>query len=240
MRSWLVAIALLGAGLAAVLAASALDAGTQRMPPKAPVAIQKIKHVVVIMQENRSFDQLLRDVSRRPTGSRRRAASRRACIPDPKTGKCDKPFVDHADVNGGGPHSHEQRDRRHQRRQDGRLRRPGRATRRRGMRGPDEPDCSQPHQHARRDGLPHPRRHPELLVVRRATSCSRTTCSSRTRRGACPSTSSRCRSGRRICTQHDNPWSCPNALQTPGMPPDFGRRRANGSRDRIPSTRGPT
>src|SRR5206468_2747786 len=27
------------------------------------------------------------------------------CIPNAKTGKCDKPFVDHADVNGGGPHS---------------------------------------------------------------------------------------------------------------------------------------
>ena len=57
MRSWLVVIAFLGAPVAAVLAASALDAGTQRTPQKAPVAIHKIKHVIVIMQENRSFDQ---------------------------------------------------------------------------------------------------------------------------------------------------------------------------------------
>lgn len=27
------------------------------------------------------------------------------------------------------------------------------------------------------------------------------------------------------CTQHDNPASCVNALQLPGRPPDFGRRR---------------
>ena len=43
-----------------------------------------------------------------------------------------------------------------------------------------------------------------------------------------------------LCTQHDNPSSCQNALQAPGMPPDFGGRRANGSRDRTRSTRGPT
>jgi phospholipase C len=30
------------------------------------------------------------------------------------------------------------------------------------------------------------------------------------------------------CTQHDNPSSCTNALQGPGLPPDFGGRRANG------------
>src|SRR5206468_5895588 len=30
------------------------------------------------------------------------------------------------------------------------------------------------------------------------------------------------------CTQRDNPSSCENALQGPGLPPDFGGRRANG------------
>ena len=31
--------------------------GRNAHAPKAPVAIHKIKHVIVIMQENRSFDQ---------------------------------------------------------------------------------------------------------------------------------------------------------------------------------------
>ena len=27
------------------------------------------------------------------------------CVPDPSTGACVAPYVDHADVNGGGPHT---------------------------------------------------------------------------------------------------------------------------------------
>jgi phospholipase C len=63
-----------------------------------------IKHVVIIMQENRSFDQYFgtfpgadgipMDASGNPT----------VCIPDPKTGTCVKPYHDTADINGGGPH----------------------------------------------------------------------------------------------------------------------------------------
>ena len=42
--------------------------------------------------------------------------------------------------------------------------------------------------------------------------------SSRTRRGACRSTCSWFRSGRRICTQRIDPSSCTNALDHPGTP----------------------
>ncbi len=78
---------------------------------------------------------------------------------------------------------------------------------------------------------------PNYWTLRRQLRAAGPHVRARTRRGACPRTCSRCRSGRRSCTQHDNPSSCTNALQAPGLPPDFGGRRANGSRGRDPDLR---
>ena len=72
-------------------------------PPAAPAGIHKIRHVVVIMQENRSFDSSfgtfpgadgIPRVGSRPT----------VCVPDPRTGSCLRPFHDRRDRNAGGPH----------------------------------------------------------------------------------------------------------------------------------------
>ncbi|HEX4491515.1 MAG TPA: alkaline phosphatase family protein [Acidimicrobiia bacterium] len=67
--------------------------------------IDKIKHVVVLMQENRSFDEYFGkypgadgipvDADGNPT----------VCAPDPKRGVCSAPFHDPHDANFGGPHS---------------------------------------------------------------------------------------------------------------------------------------
>ena len=65
-----------------------------------PQGIHKIKHVIIIMQENRSFDSYFGTypgVIGIPKG---------VCLPDPMRGGCDTPFHDTADVNGGGPHGH--------------------------------------------------------------------------------------------------------------------------------------
>jgi phospholipase C len=68
--------------------------------------IHKIRHVVVIMQENRSFDhyfgtfpgaQGIPGLAGNP--------GQLPCVPDPLNGGCDKPFRDRNDVNYGGPHS---------------------------------------------------------------------------------------------------------------------------------------
>ncbi len=62
--------------------------------------IHKIKHVVVIMQENRSFDSYF------GTFPGADGIPKNACVPDPQhAGTCVRPFPDHANVNGGGPHS---------------------------------------------------------------------------------------------------------------------------------------
>ena len=69
-----------------------------------PAAIHKIAHVIVIMQENRSFDSYFGTFPG-ADGIPMTAGVPAVCVDDPATSTCVKPYVDHADVNGGGPHS---------------------------------------------------------------------------------------------------------------------------------------
>jgi phospholipase C len=69
-----------------------------------PPGIHKIKHVVVIMQENRSFDSYFGTFPG-ADGIPMRNGKPTVCVPDPASGACVAPYPDHADVNGGGPHS---------------------------------------------------------------------------------------------------------------------------------------
>jgi phospholipase C len=66
--------------------------------------INKIKHVVVIMQENRSFDSYFGTY---PGADGLPAANGKftVCVPDPKTKSCQAPYYDPADVNGGANHA---------------------------------------------------------------------------------------------------------------------------------------
>jgi phospholipase C len=62
------------------------------------VGIHKIQHVVIIMQENRSFDHYFGTYAGAagfPSGT---------CVPDPAHGGCVRPFHNTADTNYGGPH----------------------------------------------------------------------------------------------------------------------------------------
>jgi phospholipase C len=67
------------------------------------VGIHKIRHVVMIVQENRSFDSYFGTY---PGADGIPASGGRftVCLPDPATGGCDRPFHDPSLVNGGGPH----------------------------------------------------------------------------------------------------------------------------------------
>jgi phospholipase C len=69
-----------------------------------PVGVHKIKHVIVIMQENRSFDSYFGTFPG-ADGIPMKNGQPTVCVNDPATGSCVAPYVDHADVNGGGPHS---------------------------------------------------------------------------------------------------------------------------------------
>jgi phospholipase C len=86
----------------ATLPATIHNLGAQSTVLKIRIApltgIHKIRHVVIIMQENRSFDSYFGTYPGAdgiPAG---------VCAPDPLNGGCVTPFHDASDLNYGGPH----------------------------------------------------------------------------------------------------------------------------------------
>ncbi|MBC5800591.1 MAG: alkaline phosphatase family protein [Candidatus Eremiobacteraeota bacterium] len=65
--------------------------------------IHAIRHVIVIMQENRSFDHYFGTFPG-ADGLPMRDGTATMCLPDPRGG-CIRPFVDHQDRNAGAAHS---------------------------------------------------------------------------------------------------------------------------------------
>jgi phospholipase C len=106
----LLAAGALGPGvlLPALLAACSSPAPGQHSPkPSATAAvnltgIHKIKHVIVIMQENRSFDEYFGTYPG-ADGIPMKHGVPTVCVPDP-AGGCIRPWHNTADINGGGPH----------------------------------------------------------------------------------------------------------------------------------------
>jgi phospholipase C len=113
------ALALTGCGAAArdreVASANAAAVGPRTTPQTSAAApvdggggsgagIHTIRHVIVVMQENRSFDSYFGTfpgadgIPRAPDGQFA------VCVPDPRRGGCQRPYHDPSLVNGGGPH----------------------------------------------------------------------------------------------------------------------------------------
>ena len=69
------------------------------------VGIHKIRHIVVVMQENRSFDSYFGTYPG-ADGLPRQNGRFTVCVPDPKSGVCQRPYHDHLNRNTGGPHEH--------------------------------------------------------------------------------------------------------------------------------------
>src|SRR5581483_4959352 len=89
--------------LALAACSGASSTASSRPHGGAPAGIGKIRHVVVIMQENRSFDSYFGTfpgADGLPTSGGRFTT----CVPDPKTHGCDGPYHDPADSNGGAGH----------------------------------------------------------------------------------------------------------------------------------------
>jgi phospholipase C len=61
--------------------------------------------VIIIMQENRSFDSYFGTYPRVDGIPRDRSGRSTVCVPDPASGTCIKPFHNPDDTNGGGPHT---------------------------------------------------------------------------------------------------------------------------------------
>jgi phospholipase C len=182
--------------------------------------IHRIEHVIVIMQENRSFDTYFGTypgVDGIPPG---------ACVPNPGGVACLKPYHNPNDVNGGGPHG----ARNAVADIDGGKMDGFVAQAESGARGcsdPNNPACTNATVpdvmgwHDARE-IPNYWRYAQSFVLQDRMFEPNASWSLPEHLFQVSEWSAR-------CTRHDDPSSCTNALQLPGNPPDFGRgRRANG------------
>jgi phospholipase C len=93
------------AGPSASASSSPSPGGTAASPtPTAAQAAGKISHVIVVMQENRSFDTYFGTYPG-ADGLPTKNGQFSVCVHDPATNRCVYPFHDAAQVNSGGPHS---------------------------------------------------------------------------------------------------------------------------------------
>lgn len=91
----------LGMGCALLIAACTTGASSGAASVS---GIHKIRHVVVIFQENRSFDSYFGTYPG-ADGIPMSQGTPTVCVPNPQSGGCVKPYLDHQDRNGGGPHN---------------------------------------------------------------------------------------------------------------------------------------
>ena len=92
-----------GSGKKAATPAAGQPSPTPQASAQADTGIHKIQHVVVIMQENRSFDSYFGTFPG-AVGIPMKDGKPSVCVPDPRAGACIAPFHDPNDKNTGGPH----------------------------------------------------------------------------------------------------------------------------------------
>jgi phospholipase C len=91
--------------MALVVLTAACSGSTAPVTVRSPAdgGIHKIQHVVIIMQENRSFDQYFGTYPG-ADGFPRQNGKFTVCVPDPKVNKCVYPYHNPNDLTNGGPH----------------------------------------------------------------------------------------------------------------------------------------
>jgi phospholipase C len=97
-----------GLGVALTLLPVAAVAGcgsTGTTGPHIPPAIHRIRHVIVVMQENRSFDNYFGTYPGADGIPRRVLQGRADCNVDSRTGTCLLPYHDTRQIDVGGPHT---------------------------------------------------------------------------------------------------------------------------------------
>jgi phospholipase C len=182
--------------------------------------IHKIRHVVVIMQENRSFDSYFGTYPG-ADGIPMRNGIPTACLPDPVTHRCVRPFHDTQERNGGGPHDHVDaiRDIDHGR-MDGFIRQE-RAGLLRVCRGTNDPMCSTRRRHQEKPDvmgyhdwreIPNYWAYARHYVLQDHMFEPDTSWSLPSHLFLVSGWSAR-------CSRKGDPSSCRNAIQSPGAPP---------------------
>jgi phospholipase C len=111
-------VAIAALGLAATACSSAVDGGDAAPgstavdagvspagePSQLQLAREHIKHVIVIVQENRSFDHYFGTFPG-AEGFPRRGGRIHVCVPDPILGHCARPYHTSSQLQAGGPHA---------------------------------------------------------------------------------------------------------------------------------------
>jgi phospholipase C len=90
---WAVLLILLGSACAPIAHGASLT------------GIGRIKHVIVIMQENRSFDNFFGTFPGADGIPMNSLGVPLVCVPDPALGHCVRPYHDRTVADGGGPHN---------------------------------------------------------------------------------------------------------------------------------------
>jgi phospholipase C len=92
-----------GAVSVAIVVAAACGSSNSGHRAVPLTGIHKIQHVIVIMQENRSFDQYFGTYPG-ADGIPMNHGVPTVCAPDPAHRDCIRPYLSHRNVDSGGPH----------------------------------------------------------------------------------------------------------------------------------------
>jgi phospholipase C len=187
--------------------------------------IHKIKHVIVIMQENRSFD-IYFGTFPGADGIPMQNGELTVCVPDPQTKTCVQPFHNLNDSNFGGPHG---MDAAKADINGGKMNgfilaaEAGAPPGSPNCDDPNAPGCASPFPHdvmGYHDGreIPNYWAYASNFVLQDHMFEPNASWS-------LPAHLFQISEWSANCTQHDNPSSCTNELQYPGIPPDFGKMK---------------
>lgn len=201
------------------------SSSTPSSAPATLTGIHKIQHVIVIQQENRSFDTYFGTFPG-ADGIPMQNGTPAVCAPDPQTGTCVEPFVDHTDVNGGGPHGATDATADIDGgRMDGFVKEAQKGAR--GCVNPLSPACTNS---ARPDVMGY---HTESDIPNYWTYAKDFVLQDHmfepNASWSLPEHLFLVSEWSAHCTQHDNPGSCTNALQNPGTPSNVRTARASGT-----------
>ncbi len=179
--------------------------------------LQKIKHIVVIMQENRSFDSFFGTFPG-ADGIPMAKGIPVACLPDPEKHTCVRPYHDPNLVNGGGPHGEpEARADINQGRMDGFIVQAEHA--KKECFPIDNPACT-PGKHVDVMGYHDQREIPVYWAYAR-NFVLQDHMFEPDASWSLPVHLFMVSAWSAKCTAHDKPFSCVNDDQRPGLPPDF-------------------
>jgi phospholipase C len=190
--------------------------------PAQAAGIHRIKHVITIMQENRSFDSYFGTYPG-ADGIPMRNGEPAVCVNDPATGKCVKPYRDPHDQNGGGPHAGAAaRADVDGGKMDGFIAQAEKGNR--GCLDANNPACTNsanPDVMGYHDGgdIPNYWKYARDFVLQDRMFEPNASWS-------LPEHLFQVSEWSAACKNHDDPFSCTNALDLPGLPPDFRPNRA--------------